>query len=70
MRKAMSKKGSSTSEIMEVNWSAGWKFAKKLIKASSSFLLHEEVLFPLLELVQIGVQLEKAIFQADCWLRL
>ena len=61
----MSKKGSSISETMKVNWSAEWKFATKLIKASSSFLL-QAVLLLLLQLIQIGVQLETAIFQADC----
>ena len=52
MRKVMSKKGSSISETMKVNWSAEWKFATKLIKASSYFLLHEAVLLPLLQLIQ------------------
>lgn len=65
MRKVMSKKGSSISETMKVNWSAEWKFATKLINASSSFLLHEAVSLLLLQLIQIGVQLETAIFQAD-----
>ena len=50
---------------MKVNWSAEWKFATKLINASSSFLLHEAVSLLLLQLIQIGVQLETAIFQAD-----
>ena len=51
---------------MEVNWSAKWKFSTKFMKASSSFLLHEAVLLLLFQLIQIGVQLETAIFQADC----
>ena len=37
----MSKRGSSISEIVEANGSAGWKLETKLLKASGSSLLHE-----------------------------
>ena len=41
MCRLMSKNGSSVSLIVDVNWSAGWKFETKSMKASSSSLLHD-----------------------------